>query len=412
MRVSIVGGTISGNRGAEAMLVTTIGRIREFSSTAEFFVFSYYPHKDRELCKDERVKIHDCRPLVLALIIFPLAILASVLKCVGLGSFLKYFPSNIRDLESSKVLLDVGGITFSDGRAIFLLYNVISLLPAMLLRVRVVKLSQAMGPFNSGLNKALASATLSRCYKVFARGERTKENLSSLSISQSNFSRANDIAFLYDSNYSLSIENEDYLNIIKGKLEILKSENVKIVTLIPSSLVYSKDETYLAKLVKLTDLLVSLGRHVVLVPNATREGSLKLRNNDIRVIDLLVESLSPEVRSSVSFVNKDVNTKGIRDVLSFSELAISSRFHGMIASLALRIPVVVIGWSHKYREVMEEFSLGDCALDFSLSEEALLEALKKVFQREKEIKEKIEENIAKVQDLSMEQFDFLRDHIK
>ena len=47
--ISIIGGTIWGNRGAESMLVTVIGQLRASFPNARFNVFSYYPAKDREL---------------------------------------------------------------------------------------------------------------------------------------------------------------------------------------------------------------------------------------------------------------------------------------------------------------------------------------------------------------------------
>jgi len=39
--IGIIGGTIWGNRGAESMLVTTIGMLRQSQPDAQFVVFSY-----------------------------------------------------------------------------------------------------------------------------------------------------------------------------------------------------------------------------------------------------------------------------------------------------------------------------------------------------------------------------------
>ena len=54
-RISIIGGTFWGNRGAESMLATTIGMISRAFPDARFVVFSYYPEKDRQLVRDNRV---------------------------------------------------------------------------------------------------------------------------------------------------------------------------------------------------------------------------------------------------------------------------------------------------------------------------------------------------------------------
>ena len=110
-------------------------------------------------------------------------------------------PRAIRLLRNL-ILLDIGGITFSDGRAMQLLYNVFTIWPAMLLHVPVIKLSQAMGPFNTTLNRKLAAHFLPKCHKIFTRGSMTDSYTKQL-IGTNNTEQAADIAFLYDE-YSLS----------------------------------------------------------------------------------------------------------------------------------------------------------------------------------------------------------------
>jgi len=44
---------------------------------------------------------------------------------------------------------------------------------------------------------------------------------------------------------------------------------------------------------------------------------------------------------------------------------IVSRFHAMIGALSLEKPTVVLGWSHKYLEVMADFGLEDCVFDYA-----------------------------------------------
>jgi colanic acid/amylovoran biosynthesis protein len=43
-------------------------------------------------------------------------------------------------------LIDLAGVSFIDGREKFLPFNILTILPAMLLGVPVVKFAQAMGP--------------------------------------------------------------------------------------------------------------------------------------------------------------------------------------------------------------------------------------------------------------------------
>jgi colanic acid/amylovoran biosynthesis protein len=58
-RYAIIAATVWGNRGAEAMLETTVGRLRDLDPHAEFVVYSYYPTQDRALISDPAVR---CAP--------------------------------------------------------------------------------------------------------------------------------------------------------------------------------------------------------------------------------------------------------------------------------------------------------------------------------------------------------------
>jgi len=163
--VSIIGGTIWGNRGAESMLVTVIGKLRNTIPDIRFNVFSYYPSKDRELVKDDAITILSGKPLSLITRHFIGALLLSILKKVGAkppeGKFFKVACA----LNESEILLDIGGITFSDGREKYLPYNILTIWPAMLLHVPVVKMAQAVGPFKHSINRL--------CAKIFSFSLRT-----------------------------------------------------------------------------------------------------------------------------------------------------------------------------------------------------------------------------------------------
>jgi len=148
---SIIGGTIWGNRGAESMLVTVIGQLRISFPNARFNVFSYYPAKDRELIKDENITILDGKPLSLVTRHFVGALICTLCKKAGASLPRSEFFKIAQALAGSDLLLDIGGITFSDGREKYLPYNILSIWPAMLLGWPVVNLARAAGPFKNPL---------------------------------------------------------------------------------------------------------------------------------------------------------------------------------------------------------------------------------------------------------------------
>ena len=99
-------------------------------------------------------------------------------------------------LSQCDLLIDLAGVSFIDGREKFLPFNILTLAPAFFLKVPVVKFSQAMGPFRNPLNFFTAKHILSRCERLFARGEQTAANLSNLPLSRNSWQMAGDLAFL------------------------------------------------------------------------------------------------------------------------------------------------------------------------------------------------------------------------
>ena len=196
-RISIIGATISGNRGAEAMLSTVIGRIRENKPDAAFNVFSYYPDDDKKLCDKQNIAIYSATPAYLVFVIFPFSCLLGLFNIIRLAFFKPIFPKAVRALDDSAVLIDISGVSFMDGRVKFIPFNVLTIFPAMAVRTPVVKFSQAMGPFKNPLVYISAKIFLSRCVRIFARGETSMHNLQALKLCGNILDSAADLAFLH-----------------------------------------------------------------------------------------------------------------------------------------------------------------------------------------------------------------------
>lgn len=413
--IGIVGGTIWGNRGAEAMLVTSIGKVRESFPEAKFSVFSYYPEKDEDLIQDKTITVLDSTPMRLAFQYLPFALLFWLLKKIGVKLPAKFLPQSISVLSSCDLVLDISGIAFSDKREIYLPFNILIIWPAMLLGVPVVKLSQALGPFKNPLNRLLAKMFLQACTLVFGRGQTTGLYLDTLGIAKAKWRVAPDIAFLFKSEFSLSRENAEKVENLKKKLETLKKKNVRVIGLSPSAVVYNKSKKagrdYLLVFIELMQQL-GTNYNYVFVPNATREGHTSSRNNDIFLIDqiqhLAKSAFSKDIYQRIDFVNYDINTDESRSILEHCDLVVSSRFHGMISSLCLEIPVIVIGWGHKYSEVLTEFGLKEFAADFSSSQFDLVKTIEALSEREKEIRQKLFRGLINAKTNSAVQFNEVR----
>jgi polysaccharide pyruvyl transferase WcaK-like protein len=69
--------------------------------------------------------------------------------------------------------------------------------------------------------------------------------------------------------------------------------------------------------------------------------------------------------SQVLGLDFDLTAGELRHLVALSSVLVTSRFHAMISGLATSTPTVVVGWSHKYREVLDDFGLSSLGLDSS-----------------------------------------------
>jgi polysaccharide pyruvyl transferase WcaK-like protein len=411
-KFALMGGSIWGNRGAEAMLMTVVAEIRKVDPEAVFNVYTIYPQKDKSLVQDPKIRFLSGEPLSVALVHFPFALLAAIFRLLKIDLPL---PKAVRLLRESDFLLDIGGITFSDGRVMQLLYNVFTIWPAMLLHVPVIKLSQAMGPFNTTLNRKLAANFLPKCQKIFTRGSMTDSYTKQL-IGTNNTEQAADIAFLYEPEYSLSKENEEQVEELKSKIITWKQAGEKVISIVPSSLVLKRSVKqggdYPGKLLNL--FLSTKGKPIryVFLPNGTRAESEKSMNNDIIAINAIREKFKQELDQDtfekIEWIDYDINTRGVRQIIGSTDGLVASRFHAMVAGLSLCVPTMVIGWSHKYRETLADFGMQSYAIDFKNTDLKILATYQKFLQNLGEIKPQLDYNILKVKASSNRQFEYLR----
>ena len=149
-----------------------------------------------------------------------------------------------------------------------------------------------------------------------------------------------------------------------------KEEGSKVIIFSPSTVVMKKMTSP-----KYENLILDIIRKLdhpefnfVFLPNSNRAESDKAQNNDILAIKKIregVEKAIPEdLKARIEWVDWDLNTAGLRQIISGASLIVTSRFHGMIAALSLAVPVYVIGWSHKYREVLQSFQMEDFLRDY------------------------------------------------
>ena len=387
------------------MLETVIGRLSREQPDLRFNAFSYYPEEDRRLVTDPRVEVYSSTPIALVLWMLPWSLLFGVARRLLGGGVLRFAPASIRALGESTALVDVAGVSFIDGREKFLPFNALTIFPAWLLGVPVVKMPQATGPFNGFANRLSARIFLPMCRMVWARGERTHQHLSEAALPRVRFARADDIAFNHEAEYSLTAEDGDrevdFASLILGARE--QSGVRGVVGVCPSSVVAAKarsgDGAYEPALVELIEGLAGQGLAVVLFPNATRASAGEAeRNNDLPLMRRLAAAVAESGRVPAPLVmDFDLSASAIKRVIALTDVVVVSRFHAMVGALSIGVPPAVLGWSHKYAEVMARFGLEGNVLDYKeLAGADLVSRACELFENRVAVREQVLEHLPQV----------------
>lgn len=129
--------------------------------------------------------------------------------------------------------------------------------------------------------------------------------------------------------------------------------------------------------------------NVILIPH---EASLN-RPNDPELCMLLKELARNPDR--VAMLTGKESALEVKSVIGQSDFLVASRYHSLVAALSMRTPVAVIGWSHKYDELMQVVGLSDYVIDpvRNLENKDVIEMVKKAYQKRQEIAFQLKEKL-------------------
>ena len=357
VRIAIIGAALSANKGAAAMVESVMARLPNEMGDCHFDILTTYPDADASrIPAGADAAVVGLQPLRLALVEFPIACLALVARTLRIPLFWVR-SRGCRSMLDSSVVVDVAGISFADGRGFaIVVYNALMTGVPLLLGVPTVKAAQALGPFQSIPNKWLAALVLRRVKTVCARGARTREHLDSLG--GVNAVDVADLAFSLDEAAGLP----------SAISTALSSIDSNCIVVMPSAVVKGIFESaggnYVSAMASLvTEIRSKTGRSVVIAPHSYRAGLPEGRMNDGPVCREVAEACAGD--SQVLGLDSDLTAGELRHLVALGSVLVTSRFHAMISGLATSTPTVVVGWSHKYKEVLDDFGLSSLGLDSS-----------------------------------------------
>ncbi|MEU1972493.1 polysaccharide pyruvyl transferase family protein [Microbacterium sp. NPDC019599] len=397
-RITIIGSALSGNKGASAMLEAAMQTLGERLDDPQFTLLSMYPVEDAAQNVYPNLEIVPAAPRQLGVTINSLALAYRILPF--LRKTLRSRSRAIRALAESDVLLDQGGITFTDGREKFLLYNVASILPALNTRTPVFKCAQAVGPFQNPINRWASKTYLPKARTIVTRGRITHEFAEGLGLT--NLVAGADYAF------SLELDGTEHDAVAEHvHMEFFDGD---VVGVCPSVVLRKKVDArggdYAGQIVSFIESVRAQGKRVLLVPHSVRTGTDKTHNNDLPLCREISARLRPG--DDVLFIDRELTSQQLRYVIGRCSLFVASRFHAMVSSLAMAVPTLVIGWSHKYREVLEMFELEEWAFGHDqLTPEHLADRFAALDAARDDVKAKLDAHLPEVKARSIMQADLI-----
>lgn len=356
MKYVIVGPALSGNMGAASMVTATVRTLTERDPDAEITLLSYYPDEDRQQGWLPELRVLDARPARLGTLINGGAVLWRLLP--PLRKLIARKVPEVAAIAEADVVLDQGGIAFSDGREKFLVFNVAIVLPALVLGRPVVKCAQALGPFRSRINRWAARAILPRIDLIVARGRKTQAFLDGLGLD--NVELGTDLAFM------MGVPTEEEVTgraPVDEALARLAGPQLT-VGVAPSVVVRAKVEAaggdFEAMMCAVVERQLAAGRRVLLVPHSFRSDPAKTHNNDGPLVNAIAARVD---HPDLVVVREQMDPEELRYLIGRCDAFVSCRFHAMVSSLSMGVPTLVLGWSHKYVEVLDLFGQADRSID-------------------------------------------------
>lgn len=394
MKVVLVGASITGNRGAESMLRAAIEGIEEKIPDVAFTLLSLYPEEDRAENDHPRLRIVSFSPAELLALAFPSSLAVAALRRLGRRTP-QFIPESVRAMQQADLVVDLSGISFVDGRGYgILVYNVLLVLMPSLLGTPIIKFSQALGPFDDPINRVAAKLTLPLVARIAPRGAITERFLRDLGIPAERLDPSADSAFAMGISEASRDAADPYLKHAAFERPV--------VALSISSVVYEycqgESIDYPAIMADLIRYLVGERDYgVLVVAHSTRPGKTSLKNNDLPVCDEIIAQLDPETLGHVCCPKKALHADVLRVLIGACRFMVASRFHAMISGLAMGVPSLLIGWSHKYAEVLRMFDLEELATDYAdLNAEGLRKAFDDLEAAEEQVRAKIEAHLPDV----------------
>jgi len=399
----VLRGAFFSNKGAEAMMMTARNQLARRLPDATFHV--ELPGYQVERGKAEGLHIYERRPIpksrlgriaTLALASVANPALVRALKIDRTAAFIA------RDIDFADALVDVSGFAYGDpwgphcARAAWALatYFESTGRPA-------VFLPQSWGPFTlpglaHDINELCKAAS-----GVWGRDQQSYDYLRQAAGDNPKVHRGVDMAWLFESSpLSTGARLLEKVGVRLGaKPLIAVTPNMRVFERLPGSGI---DNPYIHLLVTVCRYCAStLGAAVLLAPHEIDD--FDPDRDDRRLIRMITEHVGD---TPVAAMLEDYTGPDMKAVIANCDMVVGSRFHSIVAAMSSRVPVVALGWSEKYIELLSQAALQKYVVNFDeLDEPAVLRLIADAWNSREHNKQLLQQHVPEIERQARELFD-------
>lgn len=277
-----------------------------------------------------------------------------------LGDLALLVPEKMRDMygivldAEIDVVLDVAGFSYSDQWGDASLVELDRATRRWKKRgTSVVLMPQAFGPFTSLIGQDALRRSIERVDLVCARDRRSYENVVGICGERPNIVRF-----------------PDFTNLISGVSPSEQSIARGGFCLVPNARMIDKvdgasEEAYLELFVSCCRIAKELGETPFVLVHEGRD--------DAR----LAEAISA-MAGRIPIVREE-NALAIKGIIGASRASVGSRFHGLVSALSQGVPSLGTGWSHKYKELFDDYACPEALIEVGIPESELRKKVAALF---------------------------------
>jgi len=249
----------------------------------------------------------------------------------------------IKTINNCDYVYDISGISFAESRGVkHLIYNIISIYIPSYLKTKIIKFPQSFGPIDSKIYKFITKSSLKKCETIFSRGNSSSKTLESLKITHNN---STDLLFC------------------KNQFQEVKDEELIIISpsIIVANKLAKKGVDYVNELKIFVEFLQKNKYKIIIIPNSVSKNKHKNVFDDSVLCEEIYNAVSS--KNNLSLIKNDLSIEEIYELYKKPIIVVTSRFHSMILALNSGSFPIVMGWNHKYNEIMEEFNLSQYSIN-------------------------------------------------